>query len=352
MKRYFLVPLHGVVLLLVVCFTLGLLLALKAGFPGIPLAAVLVSWFLKYCFVLLDAVVAGDAEPPVLSVEMVNPLSEQRPLAQAFLIVAAVMLVGALKKFAGETAGTLCGALLTLALPASIAVLGVSGNPFRAASPLALIGLIRSVGRDYVLLNLVTLGSAALLYAMTRYGAPVWLLLASIQVLFLLTFALVGGAMFEHRLELGLDSRTRLERETERDQREHALERSRMIDRAYAKFRVSKPLEGWQEIQAWLTLQGEGENPGEKLLAEQRAVFEAASRWDDVRPADRLANDLITVLLAKRETGKALEVLERRLASNPKFRPAQAAHGVRLAELASLAGKRSLSRQLASSSDD
>jgi hypothetical protein len=41
-----------------------------------------------------------------------------------------------------------------------------------------------------------------------------------------------------------------------------------------------------------------------------------------------------------------LDVLEKRLASNPRFRPAQAAHAVRLAELASAAGKPMLRRKL------
>jgi len=70
-------------------------------------------------------------------------------------------------------------------------------------------------------------------------------------------------------------------------------------------------------------------------------------RWEDVAFADRLANEYIARLLARGENGRALEVLERRLASNPSFRPAEALHAKRLTELAALAGKRSLQRQLA-----
>jgi hypothetical protein len=344
MKRYVRLPFQATALTLVISFTLGLLLALEAGLMGIALAAILTSWFFKYCYILLDSVVAGNEEPPVLSAEMVNPVSEQRPVAQALLIIVGATLVGAVRKFVGQPAGMLVGATLVLALPASIAVLGVTGNPFRAAWPPALWGLVRGLGRDYLLLNAVTLASGGVIYWLGQYGAPAWICIAVTQMVFLLTFALVGGAVYEHRLELGVDSRSRQERESERDLREHARERSRMIDRAYAKFRVSKPLEGWQEIEAWLTVQARGE----ARIPEYRAVLEAASRWDDVRPADRLANDLIVMLLAKRETGAALEVTERRLASNPQFRPAQAAHALRLAELAALAGKRALRRQLES----
>jgi hypothetical protein len=350
MTRYLAFPFRGAALALVLTFTVGLLLALKAGLMGIPLAAILLSWFFKYCFILLDALVAGDEEPPVLSIEMVNPLSEQRPLAQALLMTGGVMLVGALGKF-GPALAWLSGALLTLALPASIAVLGVSGNPFRAAWPPALFALIRGMGRGYLLLNGVTLGSAVLIYWLVWYGTSAWVVIAGTQMLFLLTFAFVGGMVHEHRLELGIDTRTRKERLAEREEREHVSERNSMLDRAYTKFRVRKPLEGWQEIESWLTLHGRSEDPGEKVLPEHRAVLAAAARWDDVRPADRMADDLIALFLARRETGRALDVLEERLTTNPKYRP-EAAHAVRLAELATVAGKRALRRRLDAAPND
>jgi hypothetical protein len=72
-------------------------------------------------------------------------------------------------------------------------------------------------------------------------------------------------------------------------------------------------------------------------------VFEAACGWEDARPGDRLANELIGLLLARRQTGVALEVAEQRFAANPQFRPTSAQ---RLTELAAVAGKRALRRQL------
>lgn len=160
MKRYLLLPFHSTPLLLVATFSVGLVLALKAGLMGIPLGLLLLSWFFKYCLVVLDSIVAGDDEPPVLSIEMVNPISEQRPLALALLIIAEGMLVVALRKHAGLAAG-LCGVLvLTWALPANIAVLGVTRNPFFAIWPPTLFALIRAVGRGYVLLNGITLAAA------------------------------------------------------------------------------------------------------------------------------------------------------------------------------------------------
>jgi hypothetical protein len=66
-----------------------------------------------------------------------------------------------------------------------------------------------------------------------------------------------------------------------------------------------------------------------------------------VRPADRLANDFVALLLAKRANGEALLIVEQRLATNPKYQVLPVAHAIRIAELAGLAGKRALQRRVA-----
>jgi hypothetical protein len=350
MSRYLLFPFRGAALALVVTFTLGLWLARRAGWIGIPLAVLLISWFFKYCFILLDAVIAGAEEPPVLSIEMVNPVDEQRPLGQAILIAAGAMLAFELGRLTTPLVGWLSGVLLFCLLPASIAVMAMSGNPLRAAWPPELLSLIRGVGRDYVLLigSLVALG---VLLVACSWIAPAGLLFALLQLALLLIFALVGGALHEHRLELGIEYKSPRERLAERARREHAMERNRTMETAYGKFRVSKPLEGWQELQTWLKLHGRAEDPTDKLLLEHRAVLAMVARWDDVRPADRLTDELVGLYLARRETGRALEVVEERLASNPLYRPKPAQHAVRLAELAAAAGKRALRRHLVADKD-
>jgi len=344
LTRYLLIPFRATPLVLVATFSVGLLLAVKARFVGIPLACLLLSWFFKYCFVVLDSVVAAEDEPPVLSIEMVNPISEQRPLVLALLIVAESMLVTALRAHAGSAAGLVAAVLFVWTLPANIAVLGLTGNAFQALWPPSLLALIRGLGRDYLLLNLVLLVSAYLVYAMAMHGSALWLVLVATQLLFLLSFALVGGVMLEHRHELGIESKSRQERLAERAAREHESERRRMLDIAYTRFRVSKPQEGWQEIDAWLKLHAQSD----RQSVEYRALLQATSRWDDVRAADRLANDFVAILLAQRATGEALAVVEERLASNPQYQLSTPEQAVRMAELAGAAGKRALQRKLAS----
>lgn len=343
LRRYSLLPFRGTPLVLVATFSIGLALAAKAGFMGIPLGCLLLSWFFKYCFVVLDSVVAAEDEPPVLSIEMVNPINEQRPLVLAMLIFGEVMLVRALRAHVGSATGLGAVILFTGVLPANIAVLGLTRNPFQAVWPPALVALIKALGCDYLLLNLVLWGSACLVYWMATHAMSLWAVLIASQLLFLWTFALAGGLMFEHRHELGIESRSRQERLAERASREHESERRRMLDTAYTRFRVSKPQEGWQEIEAWLKLHARED----RQSVEYRALLQATSRWDDVRAADRLANDFVAILLARRATGEALEVVEQRLATHPLYRVSPPAQAVRIAELAGAAGKRALQRKLA-----
>jgi hypothetical protein len=330
---------HSTPVVLVATFTLLLLIALRSGWTGVPLLALVVSWFFKYCFVVLDTALAGRNELPVLSVEMLNPFDEQRPLTFGLLVVACTSLVFAAKAYVGGVIALLLATLLGVLLPASIAVLGLSSNVLLAAWPPRLLETLRAMGWDYVLLNLALLIAGVILYGQLSLAVPTWLALIALQLLFFMLFGLIGSAIFEHRLEFGLDTRTPEEHREERDRREHNQARQRAIDHAYEQFRVQKPLEGWREIETWLKAHA----VGDATLREYHAVFEAACGWDDVRPGDRLANELIGLLLARRQTGVALEVAERRFAVNPQFRPTSAQ---RLTELAAVAGKRALRRQL------
>lgn len=347
MIRYLLLPWRPAPVLLVGTFSIAFGLCLRARWLGIFPAILLVSWFFKYCFVLLDSAVAGDEEPPVLSVEMLNPLDEQRPLAQAILIAAGWSLSSWLGAKLGRAALLGSAALMLAALPASVAALAVSGNPFRAGNPVTLAALIRGMGRDYAWLLLATLACGGGLYALAQSDAPLWLLVVMGLLVFLTLFALIGGAVHENRFALGVPTLTRAERRSERELREHVAERNRMLDRSFAHARLGRIRDAWAEIERWV-LAHCGDTPDRRAQAHEEygALIESTSRWEDPQIADRLVSDHLVRLLAQRETGSALDVLERRLASNPRFRHASPAQAERLRELAALAGKRSLHRAL------
>ncbi len=340
MKRFLLMPLKPSPLMLVGAFSVFFWFLRFAGYYGAAVAVIPISWFFKYCFVLLDAAVAGDDEPPVLDVEMVNPVAEQRPLAELAVIAAGGLAVLLAMKIAGKPGLIGASVLLLAALPASVAVLGLTRHPLRAASPIALARFARDLGVPYVWLVLATLALGLSLYGLRHASLALIALIGQLGFLFL--FALIGGMAHESRQRLGIDTRSREERRTERAELEHAQERKRMLDRCFNELRLGHRAEAWAALERWISQHARGPS----THTEFGALLDSTLAWEPSAIGDRLAGEYLARLLAQRDNGRALAVLERRLESNPGYRPADPNHARRLRELAALAGKRALCRRL------
>jgi hypothetical protein len=147
------------------------------------------------------------------------------------------------------------------------------------------------VGRDYLVLLVAIPALALLLLALGHFNAPIWVLIAGGQLAFLLAFALIGSVLHEHRLELGIEHQTLHERIAERTERELTGERHRMMDHAYMKFRVGKPLEGWQEIHTWLQSQRTGDDPAGNYPPAPAHIRSRERPRSALRPALRAGSD-------------------------------------------------------------
>ena len=342
MTRYLLMPLRSTPLILVATFALLWALALKAGVMGIWADFILISWFFKYCFVLLDSVVAGHDELPVLSVEMLNPVDEQRPLVQAVICALGFAASWWVYHGYGPVAGLGLGAVLLTALPATVGLLAIGDSWLHALSPLAIARLIKGLGLTYVTVLAIVLGGGVLLYALELTVDSLLLQLCLAQLIFMAMFCAIGGGIFERRIELQLATRTQEERIAEREDRYHAEERAAILDRSYALLRLKRRSDAWDNLEPWIRTHCPEAHP----FTEYHALLEATCTWDDPMIGDRVANEYLARLLASGETGMALEALEVRLASNPAFCPAPAAYATRLMQLATLAGRKAMSRQL------
>ena len=169
--------------------------AITGGIFGIPADIILASWFSKYCYVLLDSVVAGHEELPVLSVEMLNPVDEQRPLFQAVMVALGFMASWWVYHSIGPALGLALGALLVMALPATV---GAAGDQ-RQLGACALATGDRSCGEGsrltYLGVLVVTLGGMALVVMLALTLDSLLLTLALAQLLFIAIFCYVGGAV-------------------------------------------------------------------------------------------------------------------------------------------------------------
>ena len=233
--RHLLRTLDSTLLMLVVVFTLGLLLSIRAGVLGVPLGMILISWFFKYAYVLLEEVAHGVPRPPVMSIEMVNPV-EQRPLGQLAIFYAVYLLAD----FVGGSLGSAVVILAIVLLPASIAVLGASRKFLQALNPVALLRVVRGLGALYVQVVLIVVVIVAALYWLTSLDTWFAFKLAAAQFALLAIFNVIGGALYEKRDVLDIDAVSSPEIDAERESEKRARNLARALDEIYAGIRVRK----------------------------------------------------------------------------------------------------------------
>ncbi len=337
--RYLIRPAHGGAALVLLVFAPLAVIASVGGLPALPLTLILTSWFFKYAYILFDATVRGVEEPPALDIQMLNPIEEQRPLVQLAIVAALAGAVAVAASFVGAAAGIGLAIAALAALPASVGVLGLEGNPLKAINPLAWLRLIRGLGLWYlVLLGLI--GAYALaIDAIWQWGP--WLIVRLLASMFaiLSVFSVLAGALYERRHELGLEVWHSPER---KQQREHEAERRRSqhrIDAAHDQLRIGAHANAWQILQDWLGERG-------KDPQDYRWLCERLAAWSDPRYAARMTQETIDRLLVLRRNGEALDVLAARLRVDPEFRPKTAAATFALAGIAARGGAKGLARRL------
>ena len=344
--RYLAIPLRTAPLLLIGIFSVLLFLAFYAGFLGIPLGLILLSWFSKYSFVLMDRLAEGVVEPPVLSTEMVNPLDEQRPVILLVMLIGIFYGSSAAAYWVGHRGALVLMVAIAAILPAVVAVQGATSTVVQSLNPRRVFGLIVRLRGDY----LVILGFVALVWLFARWvvasslgeSLPLLVRIALVMYAWLAMFSLIGGVLYERRFDIGLDdvhTPEGIDTDDHDDATPDERARDREIDRIYAEWRGGAHANAWNTV---LALVGKSSDP----IAELLWMYQRAAQWPDGRLADRLAGELLPRLLLKRSTGEALDLVRERLRKNARFRPAGSADLLTLVQLARTAGDRATARLL------
>jgi hypothetical protein len=337
--RYLIRPARGGAGLVLLVFAPLLVIAKLGGLLGLPMALLLFSWFSKYAYILFDATVRGEAETPALDIQMLHPFNELRPLAQ----LAVVALAGGAIVVAGQFAGPVAAAAIAIGcavlLPASVAVLGLEGNPLDAINPLAWLRLVRGLGFWYLAVLGVIAGYGLLLEAL--HEAQLWQILQLLAAEFatLSVFTVLAGALYERRHELGLDAWHAPERKAQRDRDEEERRHQRTIDAAHDQVRIGLHTNAWKLLQDWLGARG-------NAIEDYSWLCERLASWTDARYAARMTQEYLERLLSLRRNGEALDVLAARLRLDPEFRPKSAASTFALAALAARGGAKPVARRL------
>jgi hypothetical protein len=335
--RYLLRPLDTTSLLLIVVFTLLFEFCVHGGLYGLFLSILVLSWFFKYAYVLVDATANGVKETPVLSVEMLNPLDEQRPGAQ--LVICAV--VGWLAYRVSGIPGIVIGVLGLVYLPASVAVLGASSRALEAVNPLALTRTIVGLGVYYPLMLGVIAVYAVAVIVLSR--TDVW---ETLQIAFLLfcvlsIFSGLGGSLYERRHALGFEATHTPERVAEREERERSKERAKALDEVYGEARGGNFMAARDSLLRWLR-----QTDADRLEQDVRHICSEARTWQDEKAFVFVSRFLISHLIEMGKTGTVVEVVDQVLQRAPALKLGTASDTVKIATLARAAGKRALALRI------
>ena len=303
---------------------------------------ILISWFFKYAYVLLEEVAHGVPRPPVMSIEMVNPV-EQRPLGQLAIFYAVYLLAD----FVGGSLGSAVVILAIVLLPASIAVLGASRKFLQALNPVALLRVVRGLGALYVQVVLIVVVIVAALYWLTSLDMWFAFKLAAAQFALLAIFNVIGGALYEKRDVLDIDAVSSPEIDAERESEKRARNLARALDEIYAGIRVRKYAGILPALDEWFT-----DVEREQLRRDATQIMTAALSWEDVKALRPIANSLIARLQGARLAGEALDVLESAQFKDATFELDTPERTVQVAELAIAAGRRGIARRLLSTYPD
>jgi len=262
---------------------------------------------------------------------MMNPLEEQRPLAQlaiAGLIYLAVQFVD--HTLGPVFAGILAG-LAALCLPASIAILGLEGNILKASYPVAWASMVAGVGPLYLLVLAIIAGYALLIALAIKWELWLSVQIAIFMYCILSIFSVLGGVLYERRHELGLETWASPERTADLARAQDLRESDRQITAAYGQVRAGSHTEAWASLQTWLASRGHTPD-------DYRWLCERVASWSDHRYITRLTQEHVERLLAHQRTGEALDVVAHRLELDPDFRPKTPAATLAIARLAAAGG--------------
>jgi hypothetical protein len=324
-------PARGGAAGVVIVFAFLLFIAFKAGLIGIPLAAVVLSWFFKYAYILFDHTVRGFDEPPTLDIQMVNPLSEMRPLAQVVILGLIFFAVKLALENLGFPAAFALAIVCVFFLPASVGVLGLDSNILKAVNPIAWFNLVRGLGLLYGAVLLVILGYMVVLDLLSILDLWLPIVFAAAMFAVLSVFSFLAGVIYERRDALDVETWASPERTADFKDKEQRREHEAVVLEAYGSMRSNNHIRSWQLLADWL--KSRGDQPEDYAWLCERTVS-----WDDPRYITRLTEERVARLLGLKRTGEALDVVNRRLLLDPRFRPKSAADTLTVAQLAARGG--------------
>jgi hypothetical protein len=298
----------------------------------------LLVWLTNFALHLIDDAANGVREARAASVEMMgNPFLDSRTWIHP-LIAVALGVMHYQRPLWPLWPTLLAGVLF---FPASIGACAISGHARDAVNPSMLLRVIRGLGLWYVLLVMFVAACAMLGVILVHQLSMSVVLIASLQLLLLLVYAGIGGALYERRFELGFDPRISPERVAEKLEAERIRHRQQFLDGLYNDLRLHEVQRAIATAASWL----------ERITANERAgdvhaILAAGRTWPELRDYVFLLQGLVTTLVELKEPSLACTVAEAGLTITPEFRAKTEAGTATLVSYALETGRRRTASKL------
>lgn len=321
---------------------LGWLLSMAEGLRMLLILALFAIWLLlvwqiNYALRLIDDAANGVRESAAASGEMMtDAYLDSRAWIHPLL---AVSLSAAHVLLGWPVAPTL--GLAVVLLPASLGACIITGRALDAFNALTIWRVIRGLGIWYaVLVGFIGLCAVAGV-VLARAMHPGFLMVAVLQLLLLLVYAAIGGALYERRFELGFDPRISPERMAEKIEAERVARRQHFLDGVYNDLRVRETQRALAKAREWLATA----EPS-KRIGDVNAIIAAGRTWTEVRDHALLLQGLMSLVIDLKQPGLACTVAEAGLAVTPEFRAKTEAETMALATYAMETGRRRTAARL------
>lgn len=303
---------NSTVLVTAVVYGILIMLATRAGLFGIWLFVLVAASFWRYAYSVLRGVAQGRHELAPPDIETMNPVGDWRVIVHFIFFSALITLaqqpLGGSDGLLGMRAGLALLAVVVLVFPASAAIMGLSKSLVAAMNPVAIVTVIKTLGRDYVTLIAACVAVAIIAKVTREQLLPGFGLLSGLAGTILgiwatlAVFALIGASIHAHRSDFDIpgERRTLPERDAEALRKEWQAE----LDLAYGSIRSGQIEEGYRTLRKLIARNGGS-------VEIQYWLFENMIDWEDRTHAFRVAERLIARLVEIGDLPAALELVSR-----------------------------------------
>jgi len=302
--------------LAVVAIAYGMLFTLAA-------AAGLFGWWLnilvslslgRFGYAVLRVAAQGrDPKPP--DIETMNPVSELPLIAHLLVFPGLIAWYLIAVTLAGDSATAPAYFLIGLSLaifPASAALIGITRNLLYSLNPIRIVGVIKALGRRYLILLLACLGvflasQLVLSLLASHWGIVYQIFSMSVGVwTHLMLFGLIGVTVHSAREVFDIPGLAEVadDRRSRWGQEDKHAEWRRALDIIYGNWRSEQHAKAYGELRKLI----DGEPDGREILP---WLFENTLEWGDKRCALSIARLLVRQLIADDRTDQAMTVVLR-----------------------------------------